>query len=167
MRIFPFSKHEALKPVCVESTVDTSLFINAISHGVLFMSLPLLTRRIGMWSPRKIRDKLALDKPAVSIWEMLFCLFWSDAWESQVSEEADGLWPVHTFATTCLSPFHLSVFKTWSMIMVSCRKIIKLPFSKTSSLMMCWAVDMYYQVLCDTWCILCLASFSVQTRIKS
>ena len=125
MRIFPFSKHEALKPVCVESTVDTSLFINAISHGVLFMSLPLLTRRIGLWSPRKIRDKLALDKPAVSIWETLFCLFWSDAWESQVSEEADGLWPVHTFATTCLSPFHLSVFKTCSWFHVE--RFIKLP----------------------------------------
>ena len=55
------------------------LFINAISHGVLFRTLPLLTRRIEMWSQRKIRDRLALDIPTVSIWEMLFCLFWSDA----------------------------------------------------------------------------------------
>ena len=74
----------------------------------------LLTRRIGMWSQRKTSDKLSLDTPTVLFWEMFFCLFWSDAWESQVSEEADGLWPVHTFATTCLSPYHLSVFKTWS-----------------------------------------------------
>lgn len=85
----------------------------------------LLTRRISMWSQRKTSDKLSLDTPTVLFWEMFFCLFWSDAWESQVSEEADGLWPIHTFATTCLSPFHLSVFKTCSWFHVE--RFIKLP----------------------------------------
>ena len=150
MRFFSISEHEALKPLCV----DTRLFINAISHRMVFMTLPLLNRRIGLWSQRKIRYKLALDTPTVLLWEMLFCFFWSDAWESQVGEEADGLWPVHTFATTCLSPFHLSVFKTWSRFHVE--RFIKLPLfrlriSSVQNIEFDDVPSRWYVQLCAVW----------------